>query len=182
MQEMYQSLAVELEASNAKAQAKQAELEEREEKLRELQQMCDSLVSEKNQLVKSSTTHQARLKEVESALDQSNAEVDSLTSRLAGLQGDRNWLITNDLVQAFEYLRQSESFVTLLYRLSTAAYQSGHHDGVYQGYFNCQQTDRIIPAFQENRGKLQEEMADALEAACNDLLPVYAELVDKVAE
>ncbi|MFS7968284.1 hypothetical protein Hanom_Chr09g00795651 [Helianthus anomalus] len=105
-QERYQSLAMDLEASNAKAQAKQAELEEREEKLRELQQMCDSLVSEKNQLVKSSTTHQPRLKEVESALDQSNAEVDSLTSRLAGLQGDRNLLITNDLVGAFEYLRQ----------------------------------------------------------------------------
>ncbi|MFS7968281.1 hypothetical protein Hanom_Chr09g00795621 [Helianthus anomalus] len=115
-QERYQSLAMELEASNAKAQAKQAELEEREEKLRELQQMCDSL-----------------------------------------------------------------SFVTLLYRFSTAAYQSGHHDGVFQGYFNCQQTDRITPAFQENRGKLQAEMADALEAACNDLLPVYAEQVDKVA-
>ncbi|KAM0031250.1 hypothetical protein Hdeb2414_s0017g00506711 [Helianthus debilis subsp. tardiflorus] len=85
VQERYQSLAMELEASIAKAQAKQAELEEQEEKLRELQQMCDSMVSEKNQLVKSSTTHQARLKEAESALHQSNAEVDSLTSRLAGL-------------------------------------------------------------------------------------------------
>ncbi|MFS7945186.1 hypothetical protein Hanom_Chr06g00521201 [Helianthus anomalus] len=60
--------------------------------------MCDSLVSEKNQLVKTSTTYQACLKEAESALDQSNAEVDSLTSRLAGLQGDRNCLITNGLV------------------------------------------------------------------------------------
>ncbi|KAF5792619.1 hypothetical protein HanXRQr2_Chr09g0407971 [Helianthus annuus] len=124
----------------------------------------------------------AHLKEAESVLDQSNAEVDSLTSRLASLQGDRNWLITNGLVGAFEYLRQSESFVTLLDRLSTAAYQSGHHDGVYQGYFNYQQTDRTTPAFQENRGKLQAEIADALEAACNDPLPAYAELVDKVAE
>ncbi|MFS7945193.1 hypothetical protein Hanom_Chr06g00521281 [Helianthus anomalus] len=128
VQEMYQNLAVELEASNAKARAKQAELEEREEKLRELQQMCDSLVFEKNQLVKTSTAHQERLKEAESALDQSNAEVDSLTSRLAGLQADR-----------------------------------------------------ITPAFQENRGKPQVEMADALEAAFNDP-PAYAELFDKVPE
>ncbi|MFS8003553.1 hypothetical protein Hanom_Chr13g01215321 [Helianthus anomalus] len=109
-----------------------------EEQLRKLQQVCDSLVSEKNQLVQSSTTHQARLKEAESALDQSNAEVDSLTSRVASLRGDRNWLITNGLVGAFEYLCQSESFVTLLDRLSAAAYQSGHHDGVYHGYFCCQ--------------------------------------------
>ncbi|KAJ0894874.1 hypothetical protein HanPSC8_Chr09g0393861 [Helianthus annuus] len=182
VQERYQGLAVELEASNAKAQAKQVELEEREKQRRKLQQVCDSLVSEKNQLFQSSTSHQARLKEAESVLDQSNDEVDSLTSRLASLQGDRNWLITNGLVGAFEYLRQSESFVTLLDRLSTAAYQSGHHDGVYQGYFNYQQTDRTTPAFQENRGKLQAEIADALEAACNDLLPAYVELADKVAE
>ncbi|MFS7963831.1 hypothetical protein Hanom_Chr08g00742931 [Helianthus anomalus] len=161
VQERYQGLAVELEASNAKAQAKQVDLEEREEQLRKLQH--------------------ARLNEAESALDQSNAEVDSLTS-LAGLQSDRNWLITNGLVGAFEYLRQSESFVTLLDRLSTAAYQSGHHDGVYQGYFNFQQIDRTTPAFQENRGKLTAEMADALEAACNDPLLAYAEMVDKVAE
>ncbi|MFS8004616.1 hypothetical protein Hanom_Chr13g01227911 [Helianthus anomalus] len=141
VQERYQSLVVELEASNAKAQAKQAELEKGEDKLRELQQI-----------------------------------------RLAGLQGDRNWLVTNGLVGAFEYLRQSESFVTLFHRLSTTAYQSGHHDGVYQGYFNCQQMERITPAFLEKRGKLQEEMADALKAACNDPLPAYAELVEKVAE
>ncbi|KAJ0747764.1 hypothetical protein HanOQP8_Chr05g0193291 [Helianthus annuus] len=150
VQERCQGLTVEIEASNAKAQAKQVELEEREEQLRKLQQVCESLVSEKNQLVQSSTNHQARLKEAESALDQSNAEVDSLTSRLAGLQGDTNWLITSGLVGDFEYLRQPESFVTLLDRLSTAAYQSGHHDGVYQGYFNCQQMDRLTPAFQEN--------------------------------
>ncbi|KAJ0463522.1 hypothetical protein HanHA300_Chr14g0516631 [Helianthus annuus] len=116
VQERYQNLTLELEASNAKAQAKQVKLEEREEKLRELQQMCDSLVSEKNQLVQSSTAQQARPKEAESALDQSNTEVDSLTSRLAGLHGDRNWLISNGLVGAFEYLRQSESFVAHLDR------------------------------------------------------------------
>ncbi|KAF5815163.1 hypothetical protein HanXRQr2_Chr03g0119991 [Helianthus annuus] len=114
VQEQYQGLTVELEASNAKAQAKLVEMEEWDEQLRKLQQLCGSLVSEKNQLVQSSTTHQARHKEAESALEQSNAEVDSLTSRLAGLQGDRNWLITNGLVVAFEYLRQSESFVALL--------------------------------------------------------------------
>ncbi|KAJ0719522.1 hypothetical protein HanLR1_Chr08g0282691 [Helianthus annuus] len=180
--ERYQGLTVELEVSNAKVQAKQAELEEQEEQLRKLQQVCDSLISEKNQLVQSSSTHQARLKQAESALDQSNAEVDSLTSRLAGLQGDRNWLITNGLVGAFEYLRQSESFVTLLDRLSAATYQSEHHDGVYHGYFDYQRTDMITPAFQENRGKLQAEMADALEAACNDPLPAYTELMDKVAK
>ncbi|KAJ0795330.1 hypothetical protein HanPI659440_Chr04g0149251 [Helianthus annuus] len=144
--------------------------------------MCDSLVSEKNQLVQSSTAQQARLKEAESALDQSNAEVDSLTSRLAGLQGDRNWLISNDLVGAFEYLRQSESFVALLDRLSTAAYKSGHHDGIHEGYAGCQQTSRITPEFQERGGKLTAEMADALEAVYNDPLPAYAELADKVAE
>ncbi|MFS7911329.1 hypothetical protein Hanom_Chr02g00116841 [Helianthus anomalus] len=108
--------------------------------------MCDSLVSEKNQLLKCSTTEQAHLKKAESALDQTNAKVDRLTSRLAGLQGDRNWLITNSLVGAFEYLCQSE----------------------------CQQTDRITPEFQENRGKLNAEMVDALEAACSDPLPTYA--------
>ncbi|KAF5808943.1 hypothetical protein HanXRQr2_Chr04g0151281 [Helianthus annuus] len=144
--------------------------------------MCDSLVSEKNQLVQSSTAQQARLKEAESALDQSNAEVDSLTSRLAGLQGDWNWLISNDLVGAFEYLCQSESFVALLDRLSTAAYKSGHHDGVHEGYAGCQQTSRITPEFQERGGKLTAEMADALEAVYNDPLPAYAELADKVAE
>ncbi|MFS7918113.1 hypothetical protein Hanom_Chr03g00197051 [Helianthus anomalus] len=63
-----------------------------------------------------------------------------------------------------------------------AAHKSGHHDGLYEGYFRCQQTDRITPEFQENRGKLIAETADALEAACNDPLPAYAELVDKVAE
>ncbi|KAJ0530296.1 hypothetical protein HanHA89_Chr10g0387951 [Helianthus annuus] len=165
VQERYQGLAVELEASNAKAQAKQVELEEPEEQLRKLQQVCDSLVSEKNQLFQTSTAQQACLKEAESALDQSNAEIDSLTSRLAGLQGDRNWLITNGFVGAFEYLHQSESFVTLLDRMSTAAYKSGHHDGLYEGYFRCQQTDRITPEFQENRGKLTAEMVDAFEAA-----------------
>ncbi|MFS7888847.1 hypothetical protein Hanom_Chr00s000002g01599881 [Helianthus anomalus] len=182
VQERYQSLTVELEASNAKAQAKQVELEEREEQLRKLQQVCDSLISKKNQVVQSSTAPHARLKEAESSLDQYNAEVDSLTSHLAGLQGDKNWLITNGLVGAFEYLRQLESFVTLLDRLSTSACKSGHHDGVYEGYFNCQQMGRITPEFQESGGKLTTEMADALEAVYNDPLPAYAELVDKVAE
>ncbi|MFS8022857.1 hypothetical protein Hanom_Chr16g01444471 [Helianthus anomalus] len=162
VQEGYQGLDVGLEASNSKVRAKQAELEEREEQLRKLQQVCDSLVSEKIQLVQSAATHQARLKEAESALDRSNAEVDSLTSHLAGLQGDRNWLITNGPVGAFEYLRQSESFVTLLDRLSAAAYQSWHHDGVYHGYFDCKRTYKITPTFQESRGKLQAEMADSL--------------------
>ncbi|KAJ0715533.1 hypothetical protein HanPI659440_Chr13g0502271 [Helianthus annuus] len=137
VQERYQALTVEVEMSNAKALAKQVELEEWEDQLRKLQQQCDSLVSEKNKLAQSSATHQARLKEAESALEQSNAEVDSLTSQLAGLRGDRNWLITNGLVGAFEFLRQSESFTALLDRLSAAAYQSGHHDGVYHGYFEC---------------------------------------------
>ncbi|MFS8034113.1 hypothetical protein Hanom_Chr17g01577401 [Helianthus anomalus] len=182
VQERYQNLTLELEPSNAKAQAKQVELEERKEKLKELQQMCDSLVSEKNQLLQSSTTQQACLREAESALEHFNAEVDRLTSRLAGLQGDRNWLISQGLVGAFKYLRQSESFVALLDCLSTAAYKSDHHDGVHEGYVSCHQTSKVTPDFQEKGGKLTAEMADALEAVYNDPLPVYADLADKVAE
>ncbi|MFS8017728.1 hypothetical protein Hanom_Chr15g01383831 [Helianthus anomalus] len=172
----------ELECKAVAEAQKQVELEEREDQLRKLQQQCDSLFSEKNKLVQSSATHQASLKEAESALGQSNAEVDSLTNELAGLRGDWNWLITNGLVGAFEYLRQSESFTALLGRLSAAAYQSGHHDGVYHGYFEWQQPDKITPAFHTKRGKLQGDMADALEAACNDPLPAYADMMDKVAE
>ncbi|MFS8027366.1 hypothetical protein Hanom_Chr16g01497901 [Helianthus anomalus] len=126
VQERYQAVTVEVEASNAKARAKQAELEEREEHLRKLQHHCDSLVLERNALAQSSA---ARLKEVESSLEQANTEVDNLTSQLAALRGDRNWLITNGLVGAFEYLRQSAPFTALLDRLSATAYQSGHHDG-----------------------------------------------------
>ncbi|MFS7939513.1 hypothetical protein Hanom_Chr05g00452661 [Helianthus anomalus] len=136
--ERYQALTVEVEASNAKAHAKHAKLEEREDHIRKLQQHCDSLVTEKNKLAQSSATHQARLEEAESALEQSNLEVDSLTSQLAALQGDRNLLIANGLVEVFEYLRQSGSFTALLNRLSAAACQSGHHNGVYKGYFECQ--------------------------------------------
>ncbi|XP_022031120.1 nuclear distribution protein nudE homolog 1-like [Helianthus annuus] len=66
VQERYQALTVEVEASNAKARAKQTELEEREGQLRELQHRCDSLLSERNALAQSSA---ARLKEVESALE-----------------------------------------------------------------------------------------------------------------
>ncbi|MFS7917476.1 hypothetical protein Hanom_Chr03g00189491 [Helianthus anomalus] len=151
--EHYQALTVEVETSNAKAQAKQAEQEEREGKLRELQQYCDPLLLERNTLTQCSV---ARLREVESALEQTNVEVDSLTSQLAVMRGDRNWLITNGLVGAFEYLRQSTSFTTLLDRLSAAAYQSGHHDG--------------------------DDMDDALEAVCNEPLCEYADLMDKVNE
>ncbi|MFS7979471.1 hypothetical protein Hanom_Chr10g00927681 [Helianthus anomalus] len=145
VQERYQSLAVELEASNAKAQAKQVELEEREEQLRKLQQVCDSLVSEKNQLVQSSTAQQARLKEAESALDQSNAEIESLTGRLAGLQGDRNWLITKGLVGAFEYLRQSESFEN-------------------RGKLTAEMADALdpLPAYAELVDKVAEDGMDSL--------------------
>ncbi|MFS7978671.1 hypothetical protein Hanom_Chr10g00918211 [Helianthus anomalus] len=167
VQERYQALTVEVEASNAKVQAKQVELEEREARLREIQQQCDSLVSERNRLVESSATHQACLKEAENALEQTNAQ---------------NWLITNGLVGAFEYLRQSGSFTVLLDRLSAAAYQSGHHDGVYKGYFECQQSEKITPDFYTPRGKLQGDMADALEAACDEPLPAYADLMDKVNE
>ncbi|KAM0025235.1 hypothetical protein Hdeb2414_s0021g00572001 [Helianthus debilis subsp. tardiflorus] len=180
--ERYQALTVEVEASKAKARAKQAELEEREDHLRKLQQKCDSLVTKKNMLVQSSATHQARLKQAESALEQSNAEVDSLTSQLAALRVDRNWLIANGLVGAFEYLRQSGSFTALLDRLSVTAYQSGHHDGVCKGYVECQQSEKVTPEFHATRGKLQGDMADALEAACNELLNAYADLMDKVNE
>ncbi|MFS7998088.1 hypothetical protein Hanom_Chr12g01149551 [Helianthus anomalus] len=125
--------------------------------------------------------HQARLTEAESALEQSNAEVDSLTSQLPALRGDRNWLITNGLVEAFEYLYQSGPFTVLIDRLSAVAYQSGHHDGVYKGYFECQQSE-ITPEFHTARGKFQVDMADALEAAYNEPLPAYADLMDKVNE
>ncbi|KAM0050911.1 hypothetical protein Hdeb2414_s0007g00229241 [Helianthus debilis subsp. tardiflorus] len=81
VQERYQGLTVELETSNAKVQAKQAKLEERDEQLRKIQKVCDSLISEKNQLVQSSPTQQKHLKEAKSVLDHSNAKVDSLTSR-----------------------------------------------------------------------------------------------------
>ncbi|MFS7935479.1 hypothetical protein Hanom_Chr05g00403971 [Helianthus anomalus] len=67
--ERYQVLTVEVETSNAKARAKQAELEDREVQLRKLGQQCDSLISEKNKLAQSSAAHQARLEEVESALE-----------------------------------------------------------------------------------------------------------------
>ncbi|KAJ0792321.1 hypothetical protein HanOQP8_Chr01g0016741 [Helianthus annuus] len=167
VQERYQDLTLELKVSNAKAQTKHVELEEQEEILRELQQMCDSLVSKRNQLLQASSAQQARLKEAESALDQSNAKVDSLTSRLAGLQGDRNWLISQGVIGAFEYLRQSEPFVAFLDHLSTAAYKSGQHDGIYEGYVSCHQTNKVTPEFQEEGGKLTADMADALEAVYN---------------
>ncbi|KAF5755995.1 hypothetical protein HanXRQr2_Chr17g0809331 [Helianthus annuus] len=180
--ERYQDLTLELEASEAKARAKQVEPEEREEKLRELQQICDALVSEKNQLLQTSSSQQARLKEAESALDQTHAEVDSLTSRFAGLQGDRKWLISQGLVGAFEYLRRSEPFVSLLDRLSIAAYKSGQHDGVYDGYVSCHEKNKVTPEFQEAGVKLTADMADALEAVYNDPLWAYADLTNKVAE
>ncbi|MFS8030011.1 hypothetical protein Hanom_Chr17g01529101 [Helianthus anomalus] len=94
----------------------------------------------------------------------------------------KNWVITNGLVGAFEYLRQSGSFTTLLDRLSTATYQSGHHDGVYTRYHECQRLGRTTPAFHATRGKLQGDMADALEAACKDPLPAYVDLMKHVAE
>ncbi|MFS7929956.1 hypothetical protein Hanom_Chr04g00338481 [Helianthus anomalus] len=150
VQERYQDLTIELEASNAKAQAKQVELEECKEKLRELQQICDALVSEKNQLMQASSAQQAHLKEMENALDQSHAKVDSLTSRLAGLQGDRNWLISQ-----------------------------GHHDGIHEGYVSCHQTGKVTPDFQDKGGKLSEDMEDALEAVYNDPLPAYADWLTK---
>ncbi|MFS7989204.1 hypothetical protein Hanom_Chr11g01043991 [Helianthus anomalus] len=58
-----------------------------------------------------------------------------------------NWLITNGLVWAFEYLRQSGSFTSLLDLLSTAAYQSGQHDGVYTRYHECQ-GGSLLPSMQ----------------------------------
>ncbi|MFS7916988.1 hypothetical protein Hanom_Chr03g00183781 [Helianthus anomalus] len=76
----------------------------------------------------------------------------------------------------------SQSFTALLDRLSAAPYQSGHHDGIYHGYFECQQSDKITPEFHTKRGKLQGDMADVLEAACNDPLAAYADLTRKLAE
>ncbi|KAJ0611431.1 hypothetical protein HanHA300_Chr01g0015731 [Helianthus annuus] len=104
VQERYQGLTAEVEASHTKVRLLQAELEEREGKVKELQDHCDFLVTQNNKLTTSSAS---QLKEVENALAQSNAEVDDLTSQLAAVRGDRNWLITNGLVGAFEYLRES---------------------------------------------------------------------------
>ncbi|KAJ0733258.1 hypothetical protein HanPI659440_Chr11g0406331 [Helianthus annuus] len=162
VQERYQSLTTEIEASHTKIRLMQAELEEREGKVKELQDHCDSLV--------------------ENALAQSNAEVDDLTSQLAAMRGDRNWLITNGLVGAFEYLRESPHFTSLIDRLSAAAYQYRHHDGVYKGYMDCHQLDRVSPDFHAVKGKLQTDMASALEAAYTEPLPCYGDLMDKVNE
>ncbi|MFS7947703.1 hypothetical protein Hanom_Chr06g00551341 [Helianthus anomalus] len=180
--ERYQDLTLHLEASEAKVRDKQVELEDREEKLRKLQQICDALVTEKNQLLQASSSQQSHLKEAESALDHTHAEVDSLTSHLAGLQSDRNWLISQGLFGAFEYLRRSEPFVALLDRLSTAAYKSGQHDGVYEGYVNCHQISKVTPEFQEVSGNVTADMEDALEAVYNDSLSAYADLTSKVVE
>ncbi|MFS7918800.1 hypothetical protein Hanom_Chr03g00205411 [Helianthus anomalus] len=85
--ERYQGLTADVEASHAKSRLLQAELEEREEKLKELQNHYDSLVSRNNTLATSAAT---QLKEVENTLEWSNAEVGGLTSQLAALRGDRN--------------------------------------------------------------------------------------------
>ncbi|KAJ0554071.1 hypothetical protein HanRHA438_Chr08g0357821 [Helianthus annuus] len=179
VQERYQDLTAEVEACHTKIRLMQGELEEREAKFKEMQDHCDSLVTQNNKLAASSSS---KLKEVENALVQFNAEIDDLTSQLAALRGDRNWLITNGLVGAFEYLRESSHFTGLIDRLSAAAYQSGHHDGVLKGYMDCQQVERVPPDFQITKNKLQADMASALEAAYTEPLPCYGDLVDKVNE
>ncbi|XP_035829986.1 uncharacterized protein LOC118479534 [Helianthus annuus] len=183
VQERYQDLTAEVEACHTKIRLMQGELEEREEKLKEMQDHCvthcDSLVTQNNKLAASSSS---KLKEVENALAQSNAEIDDLTSQLAAMRGDRNWLITNGLVGAFEYLRESSHFTSLIDRLSAAAYQSGHHDGVHKGYMDCQQVERVPLDFQAIKDKLQADMASALEAAYTEPLPCYGDLMDKVNE
>ncbi|KAJ0458917.1 hypothetical protein HanHA89_Chr16g0643141 [Helianthus annuus] len=65
VQERYQGLTAEVEASHAKVRLLQGELEEREGKVKELQDHCDSLVTQNNKLATSSAS---RLKEVENAL------------------------------------------------------------------------------------------------------------------
>ncbi|KAJ0902152.1 hypothetical protein HanPSC8_Chr08g0333661 [Helianthus annuus] len=179
VQERYQGLTAEVEASHTKVRLLQAELEEREGKVKELQDHCDSLVTQNSKLAASSTS---QLKEVENALAQSNAEVDDLTSQLAAVRGDKNWLITNGLAGAFEYLRESSPFTSLIDRLSAAAYQSGNHDGVYKGYMDCHQLDKISLDFHAVKSKLQTDMASALEAAYTEPLPCYGDLMDKVNE
>ncbi|KAM0064687.1 hypothetical protein Hdeb2414_s0003g00106031 [Helianthus debilis subsp. tardiflorus] len=179
VQERYQDLTAEVEACHTKIRLMQGELEEREAKFKEMQDHCDSLVTQNNKLAASSSS---KLKEVENALVQSHAEIDDLTNQLAALRGDRNWLITNGLVGAFEFLRESSYFTGLIDRLSAAAYQSGHHDGVLKGYIDCQQVERVSPDFQVTKSKLQADMASALEAAYTEPLPCYGDLMDKVNE
>ncbi|MFS8018243.1 hypothetical protein Hanom_Chr15g01389811 [Helianthus anomalus] len=98
------------------------------------------------------------------------------------MRGDRNWLICNGLVGAFEYLRQSPPFTALIDRLSAAAYQSGHHDGVYKGYLECQQLEKITPDFHTARVKFQSDMSNALEAAYTEPLSSYEDLMGKMNE
>ncbi|KAJ0884104.1 hypothetical protein HanPSC8_Chr10g0429491 [Helianthus annuus] len=179
VQERYQDLTTEVETCHTKIRLMQGELEEREAKFKEMQDHCDSLVTQNNKLAASSSS---KLKEVEDALAQSHAEIDDLTNQLAAMRGDRNWLITNGLVGAFEYLRESSHFTSLIDRLSAAAYQSGHHDGVLKGYMDCQQAERVPPDFQTLKNKLQTDMAKALEAAYTEPLPCYGDLMDKVNE
>ncbi|XP_021986507.2 uncharacterized protein LOC110882929 [Helianthus annuus] len=179
VQERYQDLTTEVETCHTKIRLMQGELEEREAKFKEMQDHCDSLVTQNNKLAASSSS---KLREVEDALAQSHAEIDDLTNQLAAMRGDRNWLITNGLVGAFEFLRESSHFTSLIDRLSAAAYQAGHHDGVLKGYMDCQQAERVPPDFQTLKNKLQADMAKALEAAYTEPLPCYGDLMDKVNE
>ncbi|MFS8010015.1 hypothetical protein Hanom_Chr14g01292011 [Helianthus anomalus] len=143
VQERYQALTVEVEASNAKAQAKQRELEEREGQLRELQHHCDFLVSERNTLAQSSVM---RLKEVESALEQANAEVDSLTSQLAALRGDRNWLITSGLSE-----KSASDFHT-----ARGKFQGDMADALEAAY------TEPLPGYADLMDKVNEDSIDSL--------------------
>ncbi|MFS8021488.1 hypothetical protein Hanom_Chr16g01427941 [Helianthus anomalus] len=95
---------------------------------------------------------------------------------------ERYQALTVELEASNTKAQAKQSFTAFLDRLSAAAYQSGHHDGVYHGYFECQRSDKITSAFHTKRDKLLGDMADALEAACNDPLASYADLMDKVTE
>ncbi|MFS7918801.1 hypothetical protein Hanom_Chr03g00205421 [Helianthus anomalus] len=72
--------------------------------------------------------------------------------------------------------------MALLDRLSAAAYQSGHHDGVYKGYVECQQLDKLTPGFHATKGKFQSDISNALEAEYTEPLSFYEDLMDKVNE
>ncbi|MFS7894256.1 hypothetical protein Hanom_Chr00s001459g01682521 [Helianthus anomalus] len=80
------------------------------------------------------------------------------------MQHERNWIIS------------------LLDRLSAAAYQSGHHDGVHKGYLEFQQLEKLGPDFHTKRSKFQDDMSNALEATYTEPLSSYGDLMDKVNE
>ncbi|MFS7993288.1 hypothetical protein Hanom_Chr12g01092321 [Helianthus anomalus] len=116
------------------------ELEDKEANFQKASHECDKLVGDLVRSQRELAINQSRLPEVEGALSLANVEVEDLTNHLARLHGDRNWLISQGLVGAFEYLRQSTRYGVLLDNLCVAAWETGRLDGIHEAYHNCKQT------------------------------------------